>query len=187
VQADFFRTIIARVDGYDSVAGYEILNEPHFFDPSHYEKLGNYHTYMASEIRAATDKKIFFDRENTWGFQRDPSREPAIAPSGVSGIVYAPHLYAIPYPGSQAETQIQNFKSWSEQWNSEVLIGEMVADSQADADQYLSVLKASEFGWTAWSWKNVVSTGLGRTYYESDTVEATEVLKILVAAMAKVY
>ncbi|MGH9991097.1 MAG: cellulase family glycosylhydrolase [Nitrososphaera sp.] len=187
VQADLFRIIIDRVDHYDSVAGYEILNEPHFFDVSHYDKLGDYHTHMANEIRQVSAKKIFFDREDTWGFARDPTLEPKIVPRGVTDIVYAPHLYAIPYPGSQAEQQIQNFKTWSQLWNSEVLIGETVADTQADADQLLTVLKGNGFGWTVWSWKPTVSTGLGRTYYESDTVEATEVLKILLAAMAKVY
>ncbi|MGI0025499.1 MAG: cellulase family glycosylhydrolase, partial [Nitrososphaera sp.] len=165
VQADFFKTIINRVNHYDNVAGYEILNEPHFFDPTHYDKVGDYNTYMAGEIREVTSKKIFFDRENTWGFSRDPDLEPKVVPRGVTGIVYSPHLYAIPYPGSQAEQQIQNFKTWSQLWNSEVLIGETVADTQADADQLLTVLKGNGFGWTVWSWKPTVSTGLGRTYY----------------------
>jgi len=187
VQADFFKTIINRVDHYDNVAGYEILNEPHFFDPSHYDKVGDYNTYMANEFREVTSKKIFFDRENTWGFPRDPSSEPKIVPKGVTGIVYAPHLYAIPYPGSQAETQIQNFKTWSELWGSEVLIGETAADTQAEHEQLLTAFKENGFGWTFWSWKPTASTGLGRTYYESDTVEATDVLKDLVAAMANIY
>lgn len=187
VQSDFIGTVISSVDSYESVAGYEILNEPHLFDTAQYDKLGSYHTYMANEIRAVSDKKIYFDRETTWGFSRDPSQEPKIAPAGITGIVYGPHLYAIPYPGTQAETQIQNFKTWSELWGSEVLIGETVADTQEDADQLLSVLKENDFGWTVWSWKPTVSTGLGRTYYESDTVEATQVLKILLAAMAKIY
>ena len=187
VQAEFFKDIIDRVDRYDSVAGYEILNEPHLFDPSQYQKLGNYHTYMANEIREVSDKKIFFDRETTWGFTRSPSLEPMVAPRGVTGIVYAPHLYAIPYPDSQAESQIKNFKNWSQQWGSEVLIGEMAPVNQDEADQYLKVLQENGFGWTAWSWKQSQSTGLGRTYYESDTAPATEVLEILVAAMAKVY
>jgi hypothetical protein len=187
VQADFLQTVINRVDQYDSVAGYEILNEPHFFDPGHYDKAGDYHTYMAKKIREVSQKKIYFVRETTWGFTRDPSSEPKIVPRGVTGIVYAPHLYAIPYPGSQAETQIQNFKTWSQLWGSEVLIGETVADTQADAEQLLTSFKENGFGWTVWSWKPTASTGSGRTYYESDTVEATEVLKILLAAMAKIY
>jgi hypothetical protein len=187
VQADFIKSIISRVDQYESVAGYEILNEPHFFDESHYDLAGDYHTFMANEIREVSDKKIFFDRESTWGFTRDPSLETKVAPRGVSGIVYAPHLYAIPYPGSQAEDQINNFKTWSEQWGSEVLIGELAPDTEADAEMVLQVLKENEFGWTVWSWRPIQGSGLDNSYYESETVEATEALKILLAAVAKVY
>ncbi len=187
LQAEFFKTIISRVDHYGSVAGYEILNEPHLFDPSQYQKLGHYHTYMANEIRKVTDKKIFFDRETTWGFTRSPSLEPVVAPRGVTGIVYAPHLYAIPYANGLGESQIQNFKAWSQMWGSEVLIGEMAPVSQADADQYLKVLQENEFGWTVWSWRQSPSAGLGQTYYESDTVPPTDALEMIVGAIDKVY
>lgn len=187
VQADFVKTIIARVDGYDSVAGYEILNEPHLFASEQYDLLGNYHTYMAEKIREVTGKKIFFDRENTWGFPREPSSEPKINPQGVTNIVYAPHLYAIPTSGSQAEKQIQNFKTWSQLWGTEVLIGEAAPDTQADAETLLSVLKQNGFGWTVWSWKTTDSSGSGNTYYESSTVPATDVLRYLLAAMDEIY
>jgi hypothetical protein len=187
VQADFFKTVIAKVDNYDSVAGYEILNEPHLFDKSHYQKLGNYNTYMAKEIREVTDKKIFFDRETTRGFAREPSLEPTIFPKGVSGLVYAPHMYSIPYPGTQAMKQINNFKTWSQNAGTEVLIGEMGAETQKDAEQYLSVLKQYGFGWTAYSWKKAGSAGLGSTLFESDTAPATTALKIMTAAMSAVY
>ena len=97
--------VIDRVDGYDNVIGYEILNEPHLFNASQYDDLGRYHTYMAKGIREISDKKIFFDRETTRDFQRLPSLEYKIVPQNVSGLVYTPHLYAAPYPGSQAGNQ----------------------------------------------------------------------------------
>ena len=187
LQADYFKAIINRVDKYDSVAGYEILNEPHLFDKTHYEKLGNYNTYIAKEIREVSDKKIFFDRETTRGFTREPSLEYKIVPRGVSGLVYAPHLYGIPYDGSQAEKQIKNFKTWSTQWGTEVLIGEMAAETQSDANTYLKVLKEYGFGYTAQSWKRGGAGGLGTVLYESSTVEATAALKIMVSAMKTVW
>jgi hypothetical protein len=183
VQADFLSVVIDRVDDYDSVAGYEILNEPHLFNKEQYSKLGEYHTYMAQKIRSMTDKKIFFDRENTRGIARDTTLEPLIAPAGTNNIVYAPHLYAIPYPDSSAEWQINNFKAWSDLWGTEVVIGETVADTQQDAEQLLSILQQNGFGWSVWSWKDVDSSGRGRTYYESATTEATQVLKVLLAAI----
>lgn len=183
VQFEFLTKVINKVKGYDSVAGFEILNEPHLFNKAMYDKLGNYHTYMANKIRGITDKKIFFDRETTRGFQRDPSLEHKIVPVGVSKLVYAAQLYAVPTPGSVGMKQIENFKTWSTQWGTEVLICEWGADSQNDAEVFLDAFSSNGFGWMAHSWKNTGNTGLGVVLYQSDSVPATEDLQNLVAAM----
>jgi hypothetical protein len=172
-QFNFFKKIIDKVDGYTSVAGYEILNEPHIFEKAHYDKLGDYHTFMAKKIRAISDKKIFFDRETTRGFQREPSMELKIFPDGVSGLVYAPHLYSVPTSGSQGMKQINNFADWAEARNTEVLIGEWGADTKSDMVTFLKAFKANNFGWTAHSWKKSGSSGLGMTLYDSSTTSPT--------------
>jgi hypothetical protein len=187
VQFEFISKIIQAVDSSDAVAGYEILNEPHLFETGHYAKLGDYHTYMAEKIRSVSDKKIFFDRETTRGFAREPSKELQIFPDGVSGVVYAPHLYSVPTSGSQGEKQINNFKSWSTQRGTEVLIGEWGADTQSDAVVFMNEFKDNNFGWTAHSWKKSSSGGLGSSLYESATVAKTQALKIITAAMGIVY
>ncbi|MGH9991404.1 MAG: cellulase family glycosylhydrolase [Nitrososphaera sp.] len=187
VQFGFMSKVINKVKGYSNVAGFEIINEPHLFNKAMYDKLGNYHTYMAKKMRTITDKKIFFDRETAWGFTRDPTLEYKIVPQGVSKLVYAPQLYAVPTPGSNGMMQIERFKNWSQQWGTEVMICEWGADNKADAEAFLKAFKANGFGWTAYSWKNTGSSGLGITLYESDSVPATDALKILVAAMKIVY
>jgi hypothetical protein len=179
--------VINKVDGYSSVAGYEILNEPHLFKKEQYDKLGDYNTFMAKKIRSISDKKIFFDRETTRGFQREPSLETHIFPTGVSGVVYAPHLYSVPKPGSQGEKQIKNIKSWATQKNTEVLICEWGAETQSDAVTFMKAFKAYGFGWTAHSWKKSGSGGLGSTLYDSDTTSPTGALKVLMAALDVVY
>jgi hypothetical protein len=148
-----------------------------------YDKLGNYHTYMAKKIRAITDKKIFFDRETAWGFVRDPTLEYKIVPVGVSKLVYAAQLYAVPTSGSNGMKQLDNFKTWSTLWGTEVLICEWGADSQSDAELFLNAFNSRGFGWMAHSWKNTGSAGLGVTLYESDSVPPTTDLQNLVAAM----
>jgi aryl-phospho-beta-D-glucosidase BglC (GH1 family) len=183
VQFDFLSKVINKVKGYNSVAGFEILNEPHLFDKTMYDKLGNYHTYMAKKIRAITDKKIFFDRETAWGFVRDPTLEYKIVPVGVSKLVYAAQLYAVPTSGSNGMKQLDNFKTWSTQWGTEVLICEWGADSQSDAKLFLNAFSSRGFGWMAHSWKNTGSSGLGVTLYQSDSVPPTPDLLNLVAAM----
>jgi hypothetical protein len=187
VQWEFLSGIINAVDDSDAVAGYEILNEPHLFQSAHYDKLGDYNTFMAQKIRSISDKKIFFDRETTRGFQREPSMELRIFPDGVSGVVYAPHLYSVPTPGSQGDKQMNNFKTWSTQRGTEVLIGEWGADTQGNAVTFMNKMKSNDFGWTAHSWKKAPSGGLGHSLYESSTSAKTQALQILVAAMNAVY
>ena len=146
VQWSFFSKVIKKVDGYSSVAGYEILNEPHLFKKEHYDKLGDYNTFMAKKIRSISDKKIFFDRETTRGFQREPSMELRIFPDGVSGLVYSPHLYSVPTSGSQGMKQINNFEKWADSRNTEVLIGEWGADTKSEMVTFLKAFKSNGFG-----------------------------------------
>lgn len=187
VQWQFLSKVINKVKGYNSVAGFEILNEPHLFNKAMYDKLGNYHTFMAKKIRAITDKKIFFARETAWGFVRDPTLEPKIVPDGVSKLVYSPQLYSVPFPGSNGMKQISNFKNWSLKWNTEVLVSEWAADNYNEALAFMKAFKANGFGWTAHSWTTQQSGGLGMTLFQSDTVPRTPALKYMVSAKNTVY
>lgn len=182
LQAGFFKKVIGKVDAYQSVAGYEILNEPHIFDSSQYQMLGEYHTYMAKEIRSVTAKKIVFDRETARGFQRDPDMEFKIVPQGVSGLVYGPHLYSVPTPGSQGQNQVNNFKKWSQEWGVEILLGEWSGGSQDEIDSFVSAFKDSGFGWSYYKWAPAKSSGddhLGNVIYESDSNPKTTYLQFL--------
>jgi hypothetical protein len=187
VQGDFLAKVVTRTDSYGSVAGYEILNEPHLFDSSQYDKLGNYHTYMAKKIRAITDKKIFFDREVTRGIPREPSSEYKIVPRGVSGLVYEPHLYTAPYPGSQGEKQLDNFYEWSKEWGIEVMVGEWGADTQTETDIFISEMKERGFGWTYYAWKSSVDRGEGNTLYDSSITDPTLALRQLASSISRIY
>ncbi|MGI0024519.1 MAG: glycoside hydrolase family 5 protein, partial [Nitrososphaera sp.] len=167
-QFEFLSKVINKVKGYNSVAGFEILNEPHLFNKAMYDKLGNYHTYMAKKMRAITDKKIFFDRETAWGFSRDSTLEYKIVPQGVSKLVYAAQLYAVPTTGSLGMKQLNNFKTWSQQWGTEVLVCEWAADDKSEATTFAKAFKDKGFGWSYHSWKKK-ATGLGGALYDSDT------------------
>ena len=174
------------MDSYDSVVAYEILNEPHLFNASQYEQLGAYHTFMAKEIRSVTDKKIVFDRETARGFQRIPSMEVKIVPQEVSGLVYGPHLYSVPTQGSQGEKQVENFKSWSQEWGVEVLMGEWSGDTQEEVDAFVSAFKDAGFGWTYYKWapsKSVAGDHLGNIIYESRSSPKTIYLEQLADAI----
>jgi aryl-phospho-beta-D-glucosidase BglC (GH1 family) len=187
VQADFFAKVVNRVDRFESVIGYEILNEPHLFSKDQYDDLGNYHTYMAKKIRGITDKMIFFDRETARGFPRDAASEHKIVPTGVPNIVYGPHLYSVPFSGSNAEKQIANFREWAREWGVKVLIGEFSADTQQETDLYLREFKENSFGWTYYAWKPTASRGSGSSLYDTNSTPPTDALKQLVESLDKIY
>ena len=187
VQSDFIKSVIDRVDRYDSVAGYEILNEPHLFNKAMYDKLGNYHTYMAKEIREVSTKKIFFDRETARGFPRDASLEYKIVPQGVDNLVYQPHLYSVPTPGSHGENQLATFEKWSRDWGVEVMIGEWAADTQEGTSIFIENFKERGFGWTYYAWRPTIGRGAGNMLYESDTSQPTIYLEYVVDALQNFY
>ncbi len=190
IQAEFLTKVVKRVDKYDSVAAYEILNEPHLWSKDQYDKLGNYHTFMAQKIRAVSDKRIVFDRETAHDFMRDPTMEYKILPRGVSKIVYGPHLYAAPTEASGGEKQVSNIKKWSQDWGVEIMIGEFSAHSQADMNAFLKAWKDAGFGWTYWKWSKATGTRpdhLGNVVYESGTVPKTEALKYLLNSYNTIY
>ncbi|MGI0012421.1 MAG: cellulase family glycosylhydrolase, partial [Nitrososphaera sp.] len=188
VQFGFLSKVINKVKGYNSTAGFEIINEPHLFNKAMYDKLGNYHTYMAKKMRSITDKKIFFDRETAWGFVRDPTLEYKIVPQGVSRLVYTAQLYAVPTIGSQGMQQLERFKTWSQQWGTEVFICEWGADNQSEATTFLKAFKGKNFGWTYYAWKKAANVNaLGGALYDSDTTAPTQDLLDLKAAMNTVY
>jgi hypothetical protein len=189
VQWDFMSKVINKVDGYSSVAGYEILNEPHLWSKAQYAKLGDYNTYLAKKIRSISDKKIVFDRETTKEFVRDPTQEYKIVPRGVNKLVYGPHLYSVPTGGGGLK-QVQNIAAWSKAWGVEIMIGEFSAHSQADMTGFLKVWEQHGFGWTYWKWSRATGAGaghLGNVVFESDSVAKTQALKWLLASYNAVY
>jgi hypothetical protein len=187
VQSQFMKAVIDKVDHYDSVAGYEILNEPHLFNKAQYDKLGNYHTYMAKEIREVSNKKIFFDRETARGFARDASLEHKIVPEGVDGLVYQPHLYSVPTPGSQGEKQLETFEKWAKDWGVEIMIGEWAVDTEEGTSTFIENFRDKGFGWTYYAWRPTVGRGAGNMLYESELSPPTTYLEYVLSALQAFY
>src|SRR6185503_6558597 len=99
--ANFEKVVINRVDDSPNVVGYGILNEPHFWQSSHYTESHAFHDFMYNELREATDKDLFVVRETgQGGFNRIVANQhflfPAVADNGGNptfGLVYEPHHY----------------------------------------------------------------------------------------------
>jgi len=82
---------------------------------------------------------------------------------------------------------MDRFKTWTQEWGTEMFICEMSASTSSGADTFLSELKSHGFGWTAHSWRQGSSNGLGESLFESNSVPPTPALKIMRDALAKVY
>jgi hypothetical protein len=87
--------------------GYGILSEPQVWEPSDYDSLGAYHTYVAEKIRerTGTQKYLFFAREDAVGdkdkdgvkFARRPDLEYKIIPRDPLGkVAYWSQIDSVP-------------------------------------------------------------------------------------------
>ncbi|HEX2013804.1 MAG TPA: cellulase family glycosylhydrolase, partial [Nitrososphaera sp.] len=123
-QASFMEAMIQKIDHYPSVLGYEILNEPHVWRDSHYDRLGDLHTVIGGKLRESTDKTIIFTRETAHGYNtadggkysRRVSLEDRILPRIEGEIRYIPHLYDL----EEIEQHIGNWKSFQKEWRASV-------------------------------------------------------------------
>jgi hypothetical protein len=152
LQAEMFHQIINRADKYSSVLGYELLNEPPIYDNSQYQKLGNFHTYLAQKIRSfGSNKAIVFDRAYPSGNSAyiDMNYYPLIAPTGVNDIIFAPHRYSTWYKG-----MFNSYKNLATNyWGGiPVIVGEWSEPDEGNMTAYVSELKNTSFGWTYYSW-----------------------------------
>lgn len=122
--ANMEKAIIGRVDSYDSVIGYEIMNEPHIWQTSHYAQLGDFYDFMYHELREVTNKDIHLTGETPHGTSNDldsgtpvgrsPSELWKIFPDNdgnpgpIFGIVWQPHHYNHNTLPSQISSRVVN-------------------------------------------------------------------------------
>ena len=169
-QADFMEDMIDVVDGYSNVIGYELINEPHVWKDSHYDQLGELHTWLAEELRESTDKTLIFTRETAHGlkpdgtkYQRQIHLEYKILPKDpANNLVYAPHLYRL----NDIERQVSQWKEVQKKWAAmgydvEIAVGEWAPESPQikaplvtlqDIDRYVSVWSREGWMHTYWAY-----------------------------------
>jgi hypothetical protein len=187
LQADYMKAVIERVDKYDNVLGYEILNEPHLWKKEHYTDLGEYHTAITKNLRQATDKTIIFTRETTHGsYNRDPDYEKLILPLDPDkNVMYWPHTYQPPSRDA-GQLQVKQFKRYQSEWaemgyDVKIGIGEWGTQSnqitglpgldevegQALMDSFVSTWAKEDWPVTYWAF-GCFSCGEGNKIIESD-------------------
>jgi hypothetical protein len=113
LQAEFLKKIVNAVDKHNSTLGYEILNEPHIRSVDHWEKVGKYNSFMTDELRTATQKTIFYDRQvpaDLYGpVGATPENMAKMAPTNKENVVFKATLYGVPFPKSFAEDRLNAY------------------------------------------------------------------------------
>lgn len=177
LQFNFLATVFNAVKLYDSTKAFEILNEPHIWSQTWYDEMGNYHVWMAQQLRSLDpDAKvtIVVKRETMRGNESrclSCLENNVIVPvkNALQGrnLAFSPHLYAVPFDGTWAEGQLQQFRNIADRQNIPVYIGEFAPKTQSEANATLSKYRLYDFGWTAFRWSNVPpgAGGLGAYYY----------------------
>ena len=103
LQAEFLKKIVQTVDRHPSTLGYEILNEPQVHSSEHWEKIGNFNTFMTNELRKVTQKKLFYSMHipiglSTESLQVNPQNVAKMAPENKTDVIFKISVYGLPAP-----------------------------------------------------------------------------------------
>lgn len=174
------------------IFGFEILNEPYFWDDSNYTDIGVMNTTIAKELRKITWKPIVFDREIPIGeFKRKPSLTYLIRPK-INNTIYSPHVYK----PDTLDKQVENFKLALDKWKAEgqnvrLYIGEFGdqqvenAPTQANTEKF--VKRWHDEGWAATYWAYNLNTPKKALRLATTDNKLTEVGQWYVDAIRKYY
>jgi hypothetical protein len=167
LQANFLKRLVIAVNKHTSTLGYEILNEPQVYSEAQWTKIGNYNTFMASELRQLTNKTIVFDRQlpsDIGGvIGALPENMAMMAPRNMSNIVFKSTLYGLPSHCSYAEArlstavraaQLMKVPLWMGEFNIGVTPEKPIADiNQTDIDLFINKFhEVDAWGWSLWLW-----------------------------------
>ena len=169
LQAEFLKKIVNTVDKHNSTLGYEILNEPHVRSVDQWEKVGKYNSFMTDQLRTATQKTIFYDRQvpaDLYGpVGATPENMAKMAPTNRENVVFKATLYGVPFPKSFAEDRLNayvkaaqlagvplcmcefNMKPYKQYPEADVEANQTLVDMFIDKFQ-----EVNAWGWAYWLW-----------------------------------
>jgi Cellulase (glycosyl hydrolase family 5) len=167
LQANFLKKVAQTVDNYTSTLGYEILNEPQVYDKTQWQKIGNYNTYIANELRKLTSKTIVFDRQLPSDIGGPilalPDNMAKMAPKNTTNSMFKSTLFGLPEQCSYAEdrlstsartAQLARVPLWLGEFNIGITPNDPVADiNQTEVKLFIDKFKEIRaWGWAYWMW-----------------------------------
>jgi len=154
-QISFVKEVMNYLNNKKSTFGFEVLNEPQVYNALDYDKVGRYHTYAISNLRAISDKPLFFNAAISNTSIDNPILQSQVAPKNGDNVIYDIHMY----PPSYYNMQFFRFTS-SIARNLQVYVGEFNSDYKYGANlskdqlmKYLNLFHRFKiFGCTLWRW-----------------------------------
>jgi polyhydroxyalkanoate synthesis regulator phasin len=88
------------VDNHSSTLGYEILSEPHVDDPNQWSKIGKFNSFITTELRDITSKRIVYSMNVPVDLNShiniSPQNLAKMAPSSKENIAFKISVYGVP-------------------------------------------------------------------------------------------
>jgi cellulase (glycosyl hydrolase family 5) len=184
LQIGFLKKIIESVENHRSTLGYEILNEPQIQSADQWEKIGNYNTLIANELRKITNKTLVFDMTIPVEFHNlkinmTLENIAKLLPENQNNILFKISLYGIPTAGGYVEqklnllSRVTNFTGvplyigeWNDVSREEPIrlqgkVVDKVNQNINDLNQTNANIMIKKFkdigvwGWAFWNWSHI--------------------------------
>ncbi|HEV2811883.1 MAG TPA: cellulase family glycosylhydrolase [Solirubrobacteraceae bacterium] len=147
--------VARRLSAHDSVAGYDVINEPAAFTPEHRAALADLYSSALREIRAgerlakAPPRLVLFQPDVRWSF-RGRGAPPDFARD--RDVVYAPHAYARPVGRSSFQVARDEARQFG---GAPVFIGEWGTepDRGAEFSAHQDLQDTFAVGSALWTWR----------------------------------
>ena len=100
LMSEFLRKIVSTVDNHPSTLGYEILSEPHVDDKDQWSKIGQFNSFITTELRNITSKTIVYSMnvpvDLNGPIDISPENLAKMAPINKENIAFKISVYGVP-------------------------------------------------------------------------------------------
>jgi Cellulase (glycosyl hydrolase family 5) len=211
--SQFLTKLVNTLDSHPSTVGYEILSEPQIHSDDQWEKVGQFNTFMVSELRKVTQKTIAFSQQvpasiNAPNIDVIPENQAKMVPANKNNVVFKISLYGVSTDSFQKArldglveaAQLADVPLYVGEWNNVVREREggvfRISPEESDLTQEDTNLFLQDFkrlnvwGWAYWQWNfnshRVPNFNL-ILVSENGTVEPTKYYEQLRTAITSVY
>jgi hypothetical protein len=211
--SQFLTKLVNTLDSHPSTVGYEILSEPQIHSDDQWEKVGQFNTFLVSELRKVTQKTLAFSQQvpasiNAPNIDVIPENQAKMVPANKNNVVFKISLYGVSTDSFQKArldglveaAQLADVPLYVGEWNNVVREREggvfRISPEESDLTQEDTNLFLQDFkrlnvwGWAYWQWNfnshRVPNFNL-ILVSENGTVEPTKYYEQLRTAITSVY